>query len=61
MVAAAMDSHYEKNKLLETPHLHVAYQPIDFRAMREMGTTWKIITDDVPQPDGIERGGTKIK
>ena len=26
----------------------------DFRAMREMGASWKIITEETPQPPGIE-------
>ena len=61
MVAAVMDSHYEKNRAIATPHLGISYRPIDYKAMREMGETWKIITDDVPQPEGIVRGGTKTK
>jgi hypothetical protein len=57
VVAAAMDSHFEKNRLVSTPHLNVTYQPTDFRAMREMGESWKIITEAVPQPPGIVKGG----
>jgi hypothetical protein len=52
-----MDSHFEKNRLVSTPHLNVTYQPTDFRAMREMGESWKIITEAVPQPPGIVKGG----
>lgn len=37
---------------IATPHLNIAYQPRDFRAMREMGESWKIVTDDVKEPDG---------
>ena len=58
IVAAAMDSRFESGRALETPHLDVAYAPKDFRAMREMGASWKIITEDVPQPPGIVAGGT---
>ena len=29
----------------------------DFRAMREYGATWKIITEDVPEPKGIGMEG----
>ena len=61
MLTAVMDSHFEKNRLVQTPFLDIAYQPTNFRLMREMGETWKIITEDVPQPAGIEPGGTKIK
>jgi len=39
---------------LATPHLEFAYKAQSFKAMREMGATWKIITDDTPQPKGIE-------
>ena len=49
----AMDSRQQGNKPIDTPALGVAYKPIDFRAMREYGATWKIITEDVPEPKGI--------
>lgn len=61
MLAAAMDSRFENHKRLATPHLNVCYQPRDFRAMREMGETWKIITPDQPQPLGINPGGPRPK
>ncbi|REK12750.1 MAG: hypothetical protein DWQ37_11005 [Planctomycetota bacterium] len=52
---AAMDSRLAGGKLLDTPQLEdVAYAPRDFRDMREMGCTWKIITDETPEPAGIE-------
>lgn len=57
---ASMQSRYEGGRPLKTPQLDVAYQPIDFRAMREMGATWKIITDDTPQPPGIEPVGVDV-
>jgi hypothetical protein len=53
---AAMDSRLA-GKTVETPQLDVAYAPQDFRAMREMGATWKIITDAIPAPKGIEAVG----
>lgn len=59
MLAAAMDSRFEQHKRLATPHLELAYQPRDFRALREMGATWKIITEDQPQPTGINPGGPR--
>ena len=59
MLAAAMDSRFEQHKLLPTPHLDIAYQPRDFRALREMGDSWKIITEDQPQPAGINPGGPR--
>ena len=51
---AAMDSRFQGQKPVTTPYLDVAYQPTDFRAMREMGETWKILTPDTPQPRGID-------
>jgi hypothetical protein len=61
MLAAAMDSRFENHELLPTPHLGVTYKPRDFRAMREMGESWKIITEDQPQPTGINPGGPRPK
>lgn len=61
MLAAAMDSRFDQHKPVPTPHLSVAYEPVDFRAMREMGETWKIITEDLPQPTGINPGGPRPK
>jgi hypothetical protein len=60
MLAAAMDSRFEKHAQLKTPHLNIAYQPQDFRGMREMGKSWKIITEDQPQPKGIDPGGGTV-
>jgi hypothetical protein len=39
---------------LLTPHLEFSYKPRNFKAMREMGATWKILTEDIPQPKGID-------
>jgi hypothetical protein len=50
---AAMDSRLAAGKPVETPQLAIAYAPVDFRAMREMGATWKIITEDMQAPKGI--------
>jgi len=47
---AVMRSYEAGGKPIETPHLHIAYKPRDWRGMREMGGTWKIITVDTPQP-----------
>lgn len=55
---AAMDSRFRGGKPIATPQLEFAYLPIDFRELRETGASWKIITDDTPQPKGIlKRGG----
>ena len=57
VLAAAMDSRFEKGRPVATPHLQIAYEPIDFRAMREMGKSWVIITEQVPEPKGIDKSG----
>ena len=53
---AAMDARMA-NKPLPTPQLDVVYAPQDFRAMREMGATWKIINEKTREPEGIEPVG----
>jgi hypothetical protein len=55
ILAAAVDSRQEKGKAVETPHLDITYKPRDFRAMREMGESWKVLTKDTPQPQGIRK------
>jgi len=54
---AAMDSRLAKGKPVATPHLRIAYAPVDYRSMREMGATWDIITKDVPEPPGLDPYG----
>lgn len=44
-------------KAIDRPELQVAYKSGDWSALRERGETWKILTDDIPQPRGITRGG----
>jgi len=58
---ASMHSRHEAGKVMRTPELEFAYRPIDFRAMREMGASWKIITEDIPEPRGINPNGTKSR
>lgn len=38
---------------LETPHLEIAYQPRDFRAYREMGESWRVLTEDARETIGF--------
>jgi hypothetical protein len=40
-------------KAIATPQLEFAYAARDFKAMREMGASWKIITDQTPETKGI--------
>jgi hypothetical protein len=51
---AAMESRSQGQRPVTTPYLDVAYQPVDFRAMREMGRSWTILSPDTPQPRGID-------
>ena len=57
ILEAALDSRAAGGTEIATPHLDVAYQARDFRAFREMGDSWKIITEETPQPQGIEAVG----
>ena len=52
-VAAVMES-YASGRSVATPHLEFAYSPIDFRSQREHGTSWKMITQETPQPTKFE-------
>lgn len=54
---AAMESRLAAGQPLATPQLQLTYAPRDYRAMREMGASWKIITEGRPEPKGIEFGG----
>lgn len=58
VLAAALESHNLGDQPQETPHLEIAYQPRDFRSLRERGDSWRIITEDLPEPPGINPGGT---
>ena len=51
---AEADSRFQGGKPMDTPQLAIAYRPRDYRKMREMGASWKIITEDIPEPKGIE-------
>ena len=44
---------------LATPHLEFGYKPRDFGTMREMGASWKLITEKMPEPVGIGLHGLK--
>jgi hypothetical protein len=55
LVAAGVESHAQGDKPYVTPHLSIAYQPLDYHPLREMGATWKIIREGMPEPKGIGR------
>jgi hypothetical protein len=58
VLEAAMRSRSQKGRVVQTDHLDVAYQPRDFRAMREMGASWRIMGDAQELP-GINPLGKK--
>jgi len=57
VVEAAMQSRHQAGVAIETPNLEIAYRPIDFRPLREMGDSWKVITEKTPEPKEILSGG----
>lgn len=57
ILEAAMRSRARPGQALATPHLEFGYIPRDFSAFREMGATWRIITEQIPQPRGITQVG----
>jgi len=54
ILAAAMDSRFQGGRAMDTPELAIAYRPRDYRRMREFGASWRILTEDIPEPKGIE-------
>ena len=50
IVDAAMHSHHEGGKPIDTPHLTFAYTPRDYSQFRENGASWKVLTRDTPEP-----------
>jgi hypothetical protein len=58
VLAAAMDSRADGNKALPTPHLaRIAYKAADVRPLREMGKSWTIVTEQAPEPKGLDPTG----
>ena len=56
---AAMESRFHDGRVERLSGPAISYQPRDFREMREMGENWKIITEEMPEPEGIEPGGPR--
>jgi hypothetical protein len=57
ILEAAMRSRHQQGAAIATPHLEFAYRPIDFRALRENGDSWNVITEKTPEPKEILPGG----
>ena len=53
ILEASMKSRSQSGKSIATPHLEFTYDSPDFTAMRETGASWKILTEDTPEPRGI--------
>ena len=51
---AEMESRFQGGKPMVTPQLNITYTPRDYRKMREMGASWNVITEEIPEPKGIE-------
>ena len=61
MTEAVMQSRHRDGAIQETPHLEFSYRPRDVSAYRENGASWKILTDAVPEPKGLEPlGGVSV-
>ncbi len=56
---AAMDSRLAGGKIIATPQLAITYAPIDFEPLRENGMSWKILTEDLPEHEGVLPGGDR--
>ncbi|MFP6767515.1 MAG: hypothetical protein VB859_05040, partial [Planctomycetaceae bacterium] len=52
---AMMHAAEQSGRPLDTPQLQFAYKPRNFKPMRENGASWKIITDAMPEPRGIDK------
>ena len=59
MLEAAMRARQKQSRIVNIPHLEFGCQVKDFRTMREMGASWKLITEETPQPAGFENGTPK--
>jgi hypothetical protein len=60
VLEAAMTSFARGGQPIKTPHLEFPYAAIDFRALREGGDSWKIITPQTAQPAGFEPGDRRF-
>ena len=58
VVDAAMHSRGSAGRRQRTPYLEFAYQAHDFRAMREMGASWKVL-EGTPEAKGFNPMGQK--
>lgn len=53
---AAMHSHHEGGKPIDTPELKIRYAPVDFSPFRETGESWKLLTAETVEPQEFRPG-----
>jgi hypothetical protein len=54
---AEMESRFQGGRPMDTPQLDFAYAARDYRKMREKGASWNFLTEETPEPKGIELWG----
>ena len=54
LTEALMRAREQPGQPLSTPHLEFSYKARNFKSMREMGASWKILTDEIPEPRGLD-------
>jgi hypothetical protein len=52
VLEAAVRSRAARERIA-TPHLNISYQPRDFRALREMGASWKTLKEETKETVGF--------
>ena len=54
LTEALMRAREQPGQPLSTPHLEFSYKARNFKSMREMGASWNILTDEIPEPRGLD-------
>jgi hypothetical protein len=57
VLEASMNSRAKIGENIKTSHLELAYSAHNFAPMREMGESWKIVTETTLEPSGIDHSG----
>jgi hypothetical protein len=63
LVSGALDyamTSREQHKPVATPELQFSYQAGDWRAFRELGDSWKVITKDTPEGKDFRPGDAQF-
>ena len=51
---AALTSRFDQGRVIQTPHLDIRYEPVNFNAFREMGDSWRMITHETREPEWFQ-------